>query len=261
VKYVEIRCSPYKYTKKGLSEAEVVNAVMEVFDRYQDKIQYRLICIIGREAGIKGISKMRDSILNLLTENQRFADKMAGIDLAGNEGKAEPKDLREIFMPFLEKCIHITIHAGETEPVKNVWQAVYHLSADRIGHGLTLLDKPDLMRRFIDKNIGVELCPSSNDQIVGYSNNPEKEYPLKQYMEAGLKVTINTDNAGISRTSCSQEFYKAARLCHGLSLWDCLVLIRNSLSVAFLDNQTKTALLHSFEDELYDWCIEHISAY
>lgn len=258
VKYVEIRCSPYKYIKKGLSEEAVVNAVMDVFDRYKEQIEYRLIGIIGREADIYEIQESIKKIETLLSVNKRFAGALAGIDLAGNEGTAPPRALREYFMPFLEKCIRITIHAGETESVDNIWQAVYHLSADRIGHGLTLLDNPDLMRRFIDKNIGVELCPSSNDQIVGYEK-PEKPYPLKNYMEAGLKVTVNTDNQGISRTSISQEFYKAATLCCGLSLWDCFVLIRNSLSVAFVNNKTKLALLRSFEDNLYNWCIEKMS--
>jgi adenosine deaminase len=78
----------------------------------------------------------------------------------------------------LERCIHVTIHAGETESVDNIWQAVYHLSADRIGHGLKLLDKPELIPRFIDKNIGIEMCPSSNDQIIGYLC-AEHAYPLK----------------------------------------------------------------------------------
>jgi adenosine deaminase len=109
--------------------------------------------------------------------------------------------------------------------------------------------------KHIDKNIGIEMCPSSNDQIVGYRHGG---YPLKKYMEKGLKVTVNTDNAGISKTSVLAEFYKAARLCGGLSLWDCMVLIRNSLSVAFAGHQTRLTLLRSFEDELYDWCIKNV---
>jgi adenosine deaminase len=254
-RYVEIRCSPYKYTQMGLSENDVVNIIMDTMEKYADKIEYRLICIIGRESGIQEIEGSIQKIDTLLQENSRFAKKLAGIDLAGNEGRLQPMKLREAFMPFLEKCIHITIHAGETESVDNIWQAVYHLSADRIGHGLKLHDKLELIPRFIDRNIGIEMCPSSNDQIVGYRNGG---YPLKEYMKQGLKVTVNTDNPGISRTSVSEEFYKAACLCGGLSIWDCLVLIRNSLSVAFAHHQTKLWLLRSFEDELHDWCIEHV---
>jgi len=259
VRYVEIRCSPYKYTEMGLQEEDVVNLIMDVFDN-TEKIEYRLLCIIGRDAKHAEIkNSIKNSIKkieNLRKTNERFLKKFAGIDLAGTEGACKPKDIRDDFMPFLEKCIPITIHAGETEAVSNIWEAVYHLSADRIGHGLTLLNNHDLMSRFIDKNIGVELCPSSNDQIVGYEKS-ENEYPLKKYMEKGLKVTINTDNIGISRTSSSKEYYKAAQLCGGFSLWDCLVLIRNSLSVAFTDRESRIKLLRSFEDEIYDWCLQN----
>jgi len=184
--------------------------------------------------------------------NGAFAEKLAGVDLAGTEGKLPPEKLRSVFMPFLERCVHLTIHAGETEPVENVWQAVYHLNADRIGHGLNLLDRPELLRRFIDRNIGVEMCPTSNDEIVGYAG---KKYPLADYLRAGVKVTVNTDNCGISRTSLSGEFYKAAEMSGGLSLWDCFALIRDSLLVAFVDKPARTRLLRLYEDRLYDWCV------
>lgn len=253
VKYVEIRCSPYKYTREGLSIDQVVEAIMNSMDQFQNKIEYRLICIIGRQ-DIKQINDSITELLSLINQNERFRERLAGIDLAGDESVNPPKELRDNFMPFLEECIHITIHAGETEDVSNIWQAVYHLSADRIGHGLKLLDEKKMIPRFIDKNIGIEMCPSSNRQIVGYGKTGDSEYPLKKYMEEGLKVTVNTDNCGISRTSVSNEFYEAARLCGGLSLWDCLVLIRNSLIVSFVDKATKLKLLHEYENEIFEWC-------
>ena len=180
VKYVEIRCSPYKYTRRGMSENEVITTIMDSLDKHS--INYRLICIIGREVEMMEIKDSIHKIEKLLKENRRFEEKLVGIDLAGDESTLEPRDLREAFMPFLERCIHVTIHAGETESVDNIWQAVYHLNADRIGHGLKLQDKPELIPRFIDKNIGIEMCPSSNDQIIGY-RCAEHAYPLKKYME------------------------------------------------------------------------------
>jgi adenosine deaminase len=259
VRYVEIRCSPYKYETESFSIDDVVNCIMDTMDKYKKVITYRLICIIGRESGIDDIYKSIDIINKLRISNPRFKEKLVGVDLAGNEERNSPKELRNSFMPFLENCIHITIHAGETEKVDNIWEAVYYLSADRIGHGLCLLDKEELIPRFIDKNIGIEMCPSSNRQIVGYGKPGDSLYPLKEYMKRGLKVTVNTDNCGISRTSLSNEFYEAARLCGELSLWDCLVLIRNSLIVSFADKKTKLNLLHEFENEIYKWCYKRFS--
>ena len=90
-------------------------------------------------------------------------------------------------MPLLERCARVTIHAGETDNVDSIWEAVYHLNTDRIGHGLKLLDNKELYERFVDKKIGIEMFPSSNDQIIGYEKG---EYPLLNYMREELRVTI-----------------------------------------------------------------------
>ncbi len=249
VKYVEIRCSPYKYTELGLTTSEVVACMTEALKQFSGKLEYRFIYIIGRQASKEQIEESIGIIVELFDKNPEIRERLVGIDLAGNEGATKPSELRDSFMPLLERCIKITIHAGETESVDSIWEAVYHLSADRIGHGLKLLDKPELLGRFIDKNIGVEMCPCSNYQIVGF-NQSDRKYPLKQYLERGLKVTVNTDDQGISKTNLTGDFIKAAQLCPDLTLWDCIVLIRNSLSVAFCDSVTKNRLMHEFEDEI-----------
>ena len=248
VKYVEIRCSPYKYTKLGLSINQVVDCMTNTLKRKSEKLEYRFIYIIGRQSSKKEIKDSIQDILDLMKHNSDFKNKLVGIDLAGNEGATKPSELREDFMPLLEKCVNITIHAGETESVDSIWEAVYHLSADRIGHGLKLLDNEELLNRFINKNIGIEMCPSSNYQIVGFDK--EKKYPLYEYMNRGLKVSINTDDQGISKTNLTKEFIRASILCPELTLWDFIVLIRNSISIAFCDSKTKNNLMHSFEDEI-----------
>lgn len=258
VRYVEIRCSPYKYTKLGLTTKEVVECMTETLKQFSDKLEYRFIYIIGRQSSRKDIENSINEIIKLFDENPEIREKLVGIDLAGNEGATKPSELRDAFMPLLERCIRITIHAGETESVDSIWEAVYHLSADRIGHGLKLLDKPELLNRFIDKNIGVEMCPSSNYQIVGF-NSTDKKYPLREYMEKGLKVTINTDDQGISKTNLTNDFIKASQMCPDLTLWDCIVLIRNSLSIAFCDSVTKNKLMHDFEDEILNIITEEFS--
>lgn len=245
IQYVELRCSPYNYTREGLTAKQVVSYISEELEL--SGIEYRLIFIIGRNASMDSMKRIVSEILTLYNDMPMLRTKLAGIDLAGTEGVTAPKEVREVFLPLLEKCMHITIHAGETEAVENIWQAVYYLSADRIGHGLCLSDNPELLNRFVDKHIGVELCPTSNLQVVG---NFFGGYPLLRYMDAGLNVTINTDDMGISGTNETNEFFKASALVDGLTLWDCLVLIRNSLNVSFADALTKERLMKSFEQQI-----------
>ena len=109
-----------------------------------------------------------------------------GFDLAGNE-KFEATNFVPVFKPLFENCFHITVHAGETESVDSIQKAVYYLNAERIGHGLKLIENEKLMTLFSDRRIAIEMCPSSNMQIIGYKTNfmsqtdSLHEYPLHEY--------------------------------------------------------------------------------
>ena len=160
--------------------------------------------------------------------------------------------------------MHITIHAGETSTAKNIWEAVYYLNADRIGHGLQLLEDSGenterFINRLLDRRIAIELCPSSNYQILKYKNfangeredNSYEEYPLRKFMEKGLRVTINTDNPGISRTDFTKEYYMAAKMTDGgLSLWEILQLIKNSFSSTFNTFEERRKLMLDAERQI-----------
>jgi len=108
-----------------------------------------------------------------------------------------------------------------------------------------------LLDRIRNRRIGIELCPSSNDQIVGFRDsfsNIESdrlsEYPLKRFLESGIRVSINTDDGAMSRTDLTYEFYKAACLVPGgLSRWEILQLIRNGFQSAFLDPLERKELI------------------
>ena len=250
IKYVEIRCSPYNYTKLGMTIDEVVMCIINTLDKYKNSFDYRLIYILSRQASDERIEEAVKEYCRLYDTNLRFKEKFVGVDVAGDEEYRRPSELRNLFMPLLRRCAKVTIHAGETDNVESIWEAVYHLNTDRIGHGLKLLDNEELFKRFIDKKIGIEMCPSSNFQIIGYD---EGEYPLLEYMQEGLRVTINTDDCGISLTNLTNEFLKAAEMCPGLTLWDCIVLIRNSLCIAFCDEKTREKLMHTYEDEMLEF--------
>jgi adenosine deaminase len=192
-----------------------------------------------------------------IADDEEQSKDFAGFDLAGAEFARKPSEMRSVFMPMMERCIPITIHAGEDEPVKNIWEAVYHLNADRIGHGLTLEDDPALLKKFRDRKIAIELCPSSNYQIVGFKDyqipgcRSERIYPLKEYIKQGLKVTINTDDPGISKTDLTQEYYKAACMTKGgLSKWEILKLIKNGFQSSFLPLDQKKKLILEVENKI-----------
>jgi len=264
VKYMEVRCSPVNYVRGDLDPREVVHIINGEFS-LSHVPDVALIFTASRHGAMSRVYEHIELVDGFLGKDGSGFPGFRGFDLAGDEKAGSPADMRQAFMSMMEKCMHFTIHAGETDTVERVWEAVYHLSAERVGHGLTLEDNPRLMDRFRDRKIAIEMCPSSNFQIVGFRDNylPEtnelKTYPLKRYLEAGLRATVNTDNPGLSRTDFTRELLRAARLTpEGLSLWEILLLIRNSFRAAFVKSDVRHNLLRQVEVEIIEQIQEGI---
>ncbi len=256
VLHLEVRCSPKNYTRGGLSALKVLEIIAEELDRSGP--QSTVLLLIGSRH--RDLSALQESVAlaqKVLEQESVVSRMLAGFDLAGNERVLAAEKVREVFLPLMERCLHATIHAGEIADASSVWQAVYHLNAERIGHGLTLRENPTLLERFRDRRIALEMCPSSNCQIVGFRDAHlpgsayRPVYPLATYLKQGLRVTVNTDNPGISRTDFSTEYHRAGRLtANGLSLWDILLLIRNAFKAAFTNAPTRHALLREAENRI-----------
>lgn len=255
IRYLELRCSPCKYTRGGLTAQGVLEIIHSELTSCEHTV-FRIIIIGSRHGNKDEMAAHIDLVLGSL-QTSKFTDFIAGFDLAGDEYAATPSTVREKMLPLLENCIRLTIHAGEGTNAKNIWEAVYLLNANRIGHGLTLVENKKLMPRFIDRRVFVEMCPSSNFQIIGYNDfsagksGTRKEYPLEYYLRNGLKVTVNTDNPGISRTNLTEEYLSAGRLTPGgLSKWDILQIIRNGFQGAFVHPAEKKNIMLEAEKEL-----------
>lgn len=253
VNYLELRCSPVKYTRGGLAPQRVVEILVDELNRDSECI-FRLIFIGSRHGTMSEIYQHIELAAECMN---RGWDEIVGFDLAGNESSKEAGQLREAFLPVMEQCLRITIHAGETVSAESIWQALYHLNADRIGHGLTLWQKPELYPRFRDRRICLEMCPSSNMQIRGFQDNylpstiGKAIYPLREYMDQGLRICVNTDNPGISRTDFTNELHRACRLTpEGLSVWELLILIRSGFRAGFIGDTSRDRLLLDAERDI-----------
>src|SRR5690606_4168832 len=136
IRYLELRCSPCNYTRGGLSAREVVNIILDELEN-DPYTHFRLIFIASRHREI-AVLKQHLTLYHEMKDDPAFQKMFAGFDLAGNESTGKPGDLRKYFIDVMEDSVSMTIHAGEDRPAQSIWEAVYHLNADRIGHGLTL---------------------------------------------------------------------------------------------------------------------------
>ncbi|MFH0997715.1 MAG: hypothetical protein V1844_19800 [Pseudomonadota bacterium] len=254
IRYLEVRCSPFKYVAGGLNPIQIVDMIEEELGKSLKA--FSIVFTAGRHRLRADIAQLVN-VAKRIMENPKSRCRLRGVDLAENEAAYPAKDLRRYFSSLMAKCQHITINAGGNGNIFSIWEAVYQLNAERVSHCLNLTDNPAIMAEFLDRNIAIEMSPSSNFQIMGFRDNYISEtgnkpvYPLKDYLDRGLNVTVDADNPGISRTDFSRELLRAARLTPGgLSIWEILKIVRNGFKASFAEHAIRKRLLREAEAEI-----------
>ncbi|GGA08378.1 adenosine deaminase [Paenibacillus marchantiophytorum] len=242
-KYVEVRFAPQLHRNNGLTVEETIHHVVEGMKRGQ------------RDYGVKGgviVICMRNhsskSNLEVIEGAAQFVGKgVVAVDLAGDEATYPPEFFREVFAESTRLGIPVTIHAGEAAGAVNVYEAVTNLGATRIGHGVRLKENRTILDMVKERRIPLEMCPISNIQtkaVPGW-----EAYPIREYLDEGLLVTINTDNPSVSGTDITNE-YRVLADRFGFTTPELVKLIMNGVDAAFLDADDKLSLRREMEDEI-----------
>lgn len=242
VKYVEIRFAPFLSMEKGLSFDEVVESVLKGMDKgnkdFGIKSRGILICMRHDD---------KEKSLEVVKQGEKYLGKgIVAVDLAGSED-FPPEIHKEAFQLAYKLGYHITVHAGETGICENIVKSIELLKAERIGHGIAAIKSPKAMEIIKEKDIFLEMCPISNFQTKAVNNI--EEYPIKDFINKGLKVTINTDNITVSNTTLEKE-YRLLMDKFNLSIKDIIVLINNSVEAAFINKKEKEILRDIIQKEL-----------
>jgi adenosine deaminase len=262
--YAEIRCSPANYADpaRGRSPWDVLTQIKETFDALmaaaaQETAPRVNLIIIANRLGRGDYRAAIARHLSLaITAAGHWTNpehcRVVGVDLAGFEDRETRAVYYQTDFEPVHRCgLAVTAHAGENDDAEGIWQAVFKLNARRIGHALRLTQSPDLLRSIAERGIGVEMCPYANFQIHGFAPMPgHPPYPLTDYLRAGVPVTVNTDNPGISRASLTENLLFLASLSPGLTRLDLLRLQRHAALQAFLPATARQRLLAQFEAAL-----------
>ncbi len=260
---LELRGSPHKYARHDplgfvcRLRAALIEAGARVdvepaaappsTGEVDDRLRVGFVWIVDRRARPEDA---RPVIEAAARAHAAFPGFVLGVDLAGDERTSSPEQWAPLFEPLFRECVFLTVHAGEGERAANIWEAAYRLHADRIGHGLALLEDRALLAKVRERGICLELCPTANLEVVGFRDPalPESEgcppYPLRDFLREEVPVTLCTDNPGISRTTLTDEFLTAARITpDGLTFWEALSLIRRAFVASFLPVAERRRLL------------------
>jgi adenosine deaminase len=320
IRYLCLRCAVDGYSKFKLqSQDEAMEALLNGLDFFSEKKGNIHVNVIVTAKKHKSEKELQDNIrlalkyrngLHLkeiespknVKEKGFFSHKsrVVSFDLAGLEKGYRPSRFRNQLQPVLRECFPITIHAGEEDEHEAIWEAVYLLQSQRLGHALTLRHNINLLDMVRERHVTIELCPLSNiltngrymttvevknkycdEEFQEKGNNNLSEghskskkikllslektlgllsflaqkdefYPLRQYLDENLDVTINTDNPFISNSTMTKEYIVAASMIGGLTKWEILRLIKNGFRGAAIPKEEKRELMNEIDNEIYE---------
>jgi aminodeoxyfutalosine deaminase len=236
VRYAEVTVTPVAHLLMGLAPEELAEALSagRTLARERHGVELAWVFDIAGSLGYDHGIATAEWVL------RHRPVGTVGFGLGGHE-VGVPRDLyRDPFVMARDGGLHLVPHAGETTGPETIWSALRDLHAERIGHGTSAVADPELLAHLAGEGIPVEVCPSSN--IRTRSVRSLAEHPLPRLLDAGVAVTLATDDPGMFHTNLNREYL----LCHehfGLGRSELADLARAGVRAAFCSDEQKALLL------------------
>lgn len=240
--YAEIRFAPLFSETESMSCKRAMEALIKGLERgKQDfNIEYGVIACAMRHIG-----RGRELADDPGCKRTSWIPGVCGADLAGAEASYPMSQFMNLFENTRKIGMPFTIHAGECGSVDNITDAV-NVGAKRIGHGIAMRGHEDVIRELAEKKIGIEMCPISNLQTKAVSG-PEF-YPIREFLDHGALVTVNTDNRTVSNTTMTKEL-EFIQKTYGVRDEEVLLLMRNAVDAAFASDTVKEKLYRKLAEK------------
>ncbi len=177
-------------------------------------------------------------------EMQAQHASIVGIGIGGDERRMAAEPFRELYAEAKAAGLHLTAHAGETVGPEGIWGAL-NIGAERIGHGLSAIDDPELMRVLAERQVPVEICITSNLR-TGCCHGP-REHRVRSYLDGGLTIALNSDDPAMFESDLESEYLLAFRE-YEFTKEHLRELASNSIEASFLPAQRKVALLRLIDE-------------
>lgn len=239
--YAEIRFAPLFSETESMSCKKAMEALIKGLERGKQDfaIEYGVIACAMRHIDEEENWRMIRAARELLGSG------VCGADLAGAEASYPMSQFMNLFENTRKIGMPFTIHAGECGSVDNITDAV-NVGAKRIGHGIAMRGHEDVIRELAEKKIGIEMCPISNLQTKAVSG--PKFYPIREFLDHGVRVTVNTDNRTVSNTTMTKEL-EFIQKTYGVRDEEVLLLMRNAVDAAFTSDTVKEKLYRKLTEK------------
>ncbi|MFI8370801.1 adenosine deaminase [Streptomyces sp. NPDC085466] len=248
IRYAELTITPYSSTRRGIDERAFMAAIEDA--RKAAEVEFGTVlrwCFdIPGEAGLESA----EETARLAVTDGIRPEGLVSFGLGGPEiGVPRPQ-----FKPYFDRAraagLHSVPHAGETTGPETVWDAIRDLGAERIGHGTSSVRDPELLAYLAEHRIALEVCPTSN--IATRAVATLDEHPIRAMVDAGVLVTVNSDDPPMFGTDLNTEYAVAARLLE-LDERGLAALAKNAVEASFLDPAGKDRLVAEIDTYTENW--------
>jgi adenine deaminase len=225
VRHAEIFFDPQTHTMRGVSFETVIRGLREAQERAEAKlgVTSKLILCFLRHLS-------EDDAMTTLDQALPFRDWFCAVGLDSSEKGHPPRKFERVFAKARAEGLLAVAHAGEEGPPEYIREALDILKVCRIDHGVRCMEDPELVRRLVDEEIPLTVCPLSNVKLRVFDTM--RDHPLKRMLDAGLKVTINSDDPAYFG-GYVEENYVAAAEALGLTKDELARIARNSFDASF----------------------------
>ncbi len=235
--YAEIRFAPQLHVKKGLSQKEVIEAA--ICGLHKSAFHAGLILCTMR-----GEDNAKANLETVHLAKEYLGKGVCAMDIAGAEALFPTGNFEHLFKEANAADIPFTIHAGEAVGPESVYKALA-FGAKRIGHGVRSMEDARLVEKLAKEKIPLELCPTSNLNTNIFDTLAD--YPIRAFLQAGVPVTVNTDNMTVSDVTLKTEFQRLTDT-FSLSHEELYTLMQNAADAAFAPPDVKEWLYASIKN-------------
>lgn len=232
--YAEIRFAPLLSVTEDMDVKQVIQSLLSGLEKGKQDfgVEYNVIVCAMRHHSLEQNYEM------IKTASKFLGKGVCAADLAGAEAQYPMAEFMELFQKVKELGMPFTIHAGECGNPQNIEDALT-AGAGRIGHGIAMKGRRDIQAIVRNHDVGIELCPISNLQTKAVKSTDE--YPIREFLDAGLLVTINTDNRTVSNTSMTNEL-RFVQEVYGISDEEIQTMMKDAIEVSFAEEEVKENL-------------------
>jgi aminodeoxyfutalosine deaminase len=236
IRYAELTLTPWTSVQAGVPIEAYVDAVEDarVAAERDHGIKMRWIYDIPGESGLPSAEDTLQYALH------HAPDTLIGFGLGGPEVGVDRPQFKDVFDQARAAGLHSVPHAGETTGPQTVWDAIRDLGAERIGHGTSAVQDPALVDHLVEHGIPLEVCPTSN--IATRAVDELENHPIRQLVDAGVVVTVNSDDPPMFGTTLNREYEIAAALLD-LDERGIAGLAKNAVHASFMAEADKAALV------------------